>query len=82
MTALVNCGGGITGPNAASYRIFMSLLTTVDPVGADSSLVSIKLTAGARDMSAGVTSDRLPCGSSGVLEQLFLSRVNARISPK
>lgn len=31
MTDLVNCGNGVTGPRAADFRIYMSLITRVVP---------------------------------------------------
>lgn len=79
MTALFNCGTGMTGPNAASYRIYMSMLTTVADDGKGGSLVSVTLTASARDMSSGATADRVTCGSTGKLESLFMSRIAALI---
>ncbi len=82
MAKLVSCGSGITGPNAASYRIYMSLLTTVDGRGKDSTKVSVTFTTSARDMVGGTSADRLPCGSTGELERLFLVRVNTLIAPK
>lgn len=33
MPSLVNCGNGMTGPNAASFRMTLSLLTDVNPDG-------------------------------------------------
>lgn len=75
MTALFSCGMGMTGPNAASYRIYMSMLTTVADDGKGGSVVSVTLTASARDMASGATADRVTCGSTGKLESLFMSRV-------
>lgn len=75
MTAMFNCGGGITGPNAASYRIYMSLLVTVTDDGKGGSVVGVTLAASARDMSSGATADRLTCGSTGKLESLLMSRI-------
>ncbi len=82
MAKLVSCGSGITGPNAASYRIYMSLLTVVDGLGKDSTKVSVTFTTSARDMAGGTSADRLPCGSTGELERLFLVRVNTLIAPR
>lgn len=76
MTELVNCGTGMTGPNAATYRIYMSLITRVTPETAKRTSVSTTLVASARDMSSGATADRITCGSTGVLEQLMLTRIS------
>jgi hypothetical protein len=75
MTTLFNCGTGMTGPNAASYRIYMSMLVSVADDGKEGSVVSVTLTASARDMSSGATADRVTCGSTGKLESLFMSRL-------
>ncbi len=77
MTELVNCGSGMTGPNAATYRIYMSLLTRVVAESATRTMVSTTLIASARDMSSGATADRINCGSTGALEGLMLSRISA-----
>jgi hypothetical protein len=75
MTDIVSCGVGITGPNAASFRIYMSVVTTVIADGKGGTTVSTTFTATARDLTSGTSSDRLPCGSTGVFEGLFLERV-------
>lgn len=77
MVELVSCGGGITGPNAATYRIFMSLIVTLKDDAKGGTLVALTFTSTARDVSGGATADRLPCGSTGRAEALFLDRVAA-----
>lgn len=77
MPELVNCGTGMTGPNAATYRIYMSLITKVVRESATRTMVSTTLIANARDMASGATADRITCGSTGVLEELMLARVSA-----
>ncbi|WP_353266548.1 hypothetical protein [Gemmatimonas sp.] len=79
MVELVSCGSGITGPNAASYRIYMSMLATYKDDGKGGTLVGMNFTAAARDVAGGATADRLPCGSTGRVETLFLERVAALI---
>lgn len=80
MVELVSCGSGITGPNAASYRIYMSMLATFKDDGKGGTLVGMNFTAAARDVAGGATADKLPCGSTGRVEALFLDRVAALIS--
>ncbi len=80
MPQLVTCGAGITGPNAASYRIFMSLLTKVEANARGGTTVSTTFVSSARDMSGGTAADRLPCGSTGALERLLMARVAAIVA--
>lgn len=78
MTEFIDCGGGITGPYAASYRIYMSLLTTVIPDGKGGTAVATTMTAAAKDMAGG-SADRIVCAPNGRFESLFLERVKAAI---
>lgn len=75
MTELVSCGSGITGPNAASYRIFMSLVVTTKATPDGGTAVGVTFQATARDLQQGTSNDRLPCASSGRIEQLLLERI-------
>jgi hypothetical protein len=78
MTNFVNCGSGMNGPKAATYRIYMSLMTvlTADPTGA--TIVQTTFVPVGQDMSGG-SSDRIPCGTTGRFERLFLDQVKAMI---
>ncbi|MCC6242025.1 MAG: hypothetical protein IT353_04255 [Gemmatimonadaceae bacterium] len=75
MPELVNCGSGMTGPNAASYRIYMSLLTNITDDGRGGSVLNTTLQASARDLVGPSASDRIPCASSGELERTLQTRV-------
>ncbi|GAB1343735.1 hypothetical protein [Gemmatimonas sp.] len=75
MTELVSCGSGITGPNAASFRIFMSLLVTTKTDASGNTVVAVLFQATARDVQQGTSNDRLVCRSSGRVEQLLLERI-------
>ena len=79
MVELVSCGSTMTGPNAATYRIYMSLVATVRAQPAGGSTVGLLFTASARDIAGGTSVDRLPCGSTGLLENRFLDRVVATL---
>ncbi len=79
MTDFVDCGQGMTGAKAASYRIYMSLITDIAADGKGGTVVQTMFTALGQDMS-GVSSDRIPCGSTGRLEQLVLDRVKAGLA--
>jgi hypothetical protein len=78
MQSLVNCGNGMTGPNAASFRINMSLLTDVNPDGKGGSKVQTTLIAKGQDVTGG-SADQIPCGSSGRLELMLLNKVKAAL---
>lgn len=80
MTELVSCGSSMTGPNAATFRIFMSLMVSVASDGAGKSKAGVTFVASARDMSGGHSADRLPCGSTGIVDQLFLDQVTKNLS--
>jgi len=78
MTNFVDCGSGMTGPKAASYRIYISLLTQVTANANGTTTVQTTFVPMGQDVSAG-SSDRIPCGSTGRFEQLFLDRVKATL---
>jgi hypothetical protein len=74
MTQFVDCGSGMTGPKAASYRIYMSLLTQISGDGKGGTIVQTTFVPMGQDISQGST-DRIPCGTTGRLEQLVLDRI-------
>jgi len=78
MQTLVNCGNGMTGPNAASFRINMSLLTDVNPDGKGGSKLQTTLIAKGQDVTGG-SADQIPCGSTGRLELMVLNRVKTAL---
>ena len=78
MTQFVDCGSGMTGPKAMSYRIYISLLTQVVGNANGTTTVQTTFVPMGQDVSAG-SSDRIPCGSTGRFEQLFLDRVKATL---
>jgi hypothetical protein len=79
MTAFVDCGQGMTGAKAASYRIYMSLITNVSGDAKGGTLVQVTFSALGQDVTEGST-DRIPCGSTGRLEQLVLDRTKAAVA--
>jgi hypothetical protein len=78
MANFVDCGSGMTGPKAMTYRIYISLLTQVTPNSDGTTTVQTTFVPMGQDVSAG-SSDRIPCGSTGRLEQLFLDKVKATL---
>ena len=81
MTQFVDCGSGMTGAKAASYRIYMSLITEVSGDGKGGTDVRTTFTALGQDVTEGST-DRIPCGTTGRLEQLVLDRIKAAVAPR
>jgi len=75
MTDLVSCGSGITGPNAASFRIFLSIIVTTKASATGGTALAVLVQATARDMVNGTSNDRLVCAGSGRIEQLLVERI-------
>ncbi|HEY4306225.1 MAG TPA: hypothetical protein VGM82_17260 [Gemmatimonadaceae bacterium] len=78
MQSLVSCGNGITGPNAASFRINMSLLTDVNPNGKGGTKLQTTLIAKGQDVTGGST-DLIPCAPTGRLESMLLGKVKMEL---
>ena len=76
MTKFVDCGNGMTGQKAATYRIYMSLLTTVESDGGSGARVHTTFVPMGQDVTEGST-DRIACGSKGTLEQYVLEQIAA-----
>lgn len=78
MVELVNCGGSITGPNAISFRIFMSLVTRVQDAPNGQSKVTVQLVAAGKDIASGASVDKIPCGSTGRIESRLFEEIERR----
>lgn len=78
METLVNCGTGMAGPKAASYRIYISFLVDVRPDTVAGTRVQATFIPVGQDLS-GDSSDRITCGTTGKFETLFLDHVRAAI---
>jgi hypothetical protein len=81
MTQFVDCGAGMTGQKAASYRIYMSLVTDISADGKGGTLVQTTFTALGQDVTEG-SSDRIPCGTTGRLEQLVLDKIKVAVATR
>jgi hypothetical protein len=75
MTDLVSCVAGITGPNAASFRIFMSIIVTIKADASGATVLAVLFQATARDMVRGTSNDRLVCAGTGRVEQVLMERI-------
>jgi len=67
MSSLLECGGGMTGPYADDYRIYMGLVTFVTPTPGNTSVVRSVLVGSAINVTEGVRPTQ-KCRSSGELE--------------
>jgi hypothetical protein len=77
METFIDCGMGMVGPKAASYRIYMSLLTTITSDGKSTTAQTMLLPVG-QDMSGGAA-DRISCTTNGKFERLMLERVKSAL---
>ncbi len=79
MTQFVDCGSGMDGPKSATYRIYISLLTTVDADPKGGTKVQTTFVPMGQDVAGGST-DRIPCGSTGRFEALVLDQIKATVA--
>lgn len=79
MSRFVSCGDGITGPRADVYRIYLSLESIVVPAAGGASELRTALVASASGMAGGAP-DRIPCGTTGVLEARIAELVRAQLA--
>ncbi|HVX39187.1 MAG TPA: hypothetical protein VHB25_06405 [Gemmatimonadaceae bacterium] len=77
MIELADCGSGPEGQKAGSYRMYLSLLTVVSTNSAGTKVETAFVPVG-QDVT-GTSSTRIPCGSTGRLEQYFLAAVKANL---
>jgi hypothetical protein len=80
MSRWLNCGTGITGPNADNWRIYIAVAALLDRVSTtNKTQVRVAMLAGAQDMQ-GNSKDPVVCASSGGIETKVLELVKKRIS--
>jgi len=80
LSTWLQCGDGITGPNADSYRVTLSLHTLVQPGPEGGSLVRTAVLAGAVNVGEGAGRQPLPCSSTGALERRIRELVEAELA--
>ena len=74
----LNCGESIMGPAADNYRIYISVISQVHPDWKGETDLETSFTAQARNME-GTTSDRVACGTTGRLEELYPATPDRKI---
>jgi len=78
LSTYLNCGSGMTGPNADSYRVTMAIAALVNATGPNTSRLRLTVFAGAEN-TEGVSKSAVACGSSGVLEERIARTIRVKI---
>lgn len=79
LSVYFNCGQGITGANADTWRLTIAMVTFLQPAGDGRTRLGTGAVAEAQDMS-GTSTEPAMCGSTGLLEARILKDVRARLS--
>lgn len=79
ISRFLDCGSGMTGPNADSYRITLTVISSIKVELPTRASIATFVTAEAVDMS-GTASDRLGCTSTGHLEAELTKRVKLKLA--
>lgn len=78
LSTYLNCGSGMTGPNADSFRVTMAIAALFDATGPNTSRLRLTVLAGA-ESTEGVSKSAVACGSSGVLEERILKTIRVKL---
>ncbi|MCC6773779.1 MAG: hypothetical protein IT360_21515 [Gemmatimonadaceae bacterium] len=78
LSVYLNCGTGMTGANADSWRITMGIASFVRTADDGTTTVATGLVAQAEDMG-GASKEPAMCGSSGLLEARIAPMVKERL---
>lgn len=81
MGKLLNCGMGITGPNADNFRINLALVAIITPLTPEKTELGVAFIGSGTDMR-GASTDPVACAPSGVMEKLFADRVKKILKPE
>lgn len=76
LSNFLSCGEGLTGPNADTWHVFITLGAKVDRA-AQGARLELRFSAEAVDVPNG-RNERLPCSTTGVLELQIVDRLNER----
>jgi len=76
LSVYFNCGQGIAGANADTWRLNMALVTFIQPAGEGKVRLGTGVVAEAQDMS-GTSTEPAMCGSMGLLESRIHKEVRA-----
>lgn len=81
LSVYFNCGQGIAGANADTWRVNMALVTFIQPAGEGKVRLGTGVVAEAQDMS-GTSTEPAMCGSMGLLESRIHKEVRAVLDTK
>jgi hypothetical protein len=80
MSRWLNCGSGITGPNADNWRTYVSVVALLDRVTTTNrTQIRVAMIAGAQDMQ-GASKEAVTCSSTGGIESQLLVRIKGKVS--
>jgi hypothetical protein len=80
MSQAMNCGSGMTGPNADSYRIYLATLVMMEGLPNGDTKVAIALVSSAQDIQ-GAAKDPVTCGTSGYVENQIEELIRKKLKP-
>ena len=69
LSTYLNCGSGMTGPNADAFRVTMAIAALIDATGQSTSRLRLSVLAGAESVE-GVSKSAIACATTGLLEDL------------
>lgn len=78
LSTYLDCGSGITGPNADAFRVIMAIAAFVDATGPTTSRLRLTVLAGA-ESTEGASKSAVACASSGLLEDRVLRTIRVKI---
>jgi hypothetical protein len=79
LSRYLECGAGMTGPNADLFRVQLAIVTMIQAISATRTQIRTALAAGARTLE-GNSSDAVQCGTSGELEARIAALVSSRLT--
>ena len=80
MSVSFNCGSGMTGPNADSYRLTIAAVVMIEGLPNGGSKVGIALVGSAQDVQ-GSAKDPVACGSTGFTELRIEELMRKALTP-
>jgi hypothetical protein len=81
LTRYLDCGQTQIGPNADSYEVMLSVLTTIRKARADSANTVVSTTVSGMARPIQFRGDYVQCSSKGALENRFLEVLKVQLSP-
>ena len=68
MSTWLNCGSGMTGPNADNYRITIALMIIIDPAANNTTRMRVGMVGSGANI-VGNSTEPVACGTTGRLEE-------------